>query len=489
MPWQAAQAQQAHQFRALGRGGSGVIVNRRGYVLTNHHVVHGARNITVTVFSGQVSKTYPAQLIDEAPELDFAIVKMLANGNEQFVPAQIGNSSEVFVGDEVLAVGSPFGLQQSVTFGIVSNTRRSLTVGTRTFTNFLQTDAPINPGSSGGPLVNVRGEVIGINTAIYSPTQGFSGIGFASPIDPAKAAFPEFIETGLTVAQGLRENVQNWARGQLRLAAQPQPAQEASRWWSRTGRLRQAANTENRASLGIRGRDVDENVRTSLGLPMARGVLVMEVAGNSPGQAVGLQRGDVIFRADNRSVKDQAMLDLFLTKRQPGDEMKLAIYRGGKKMNVHLKLAARPVAFWGEEWERPETRRRGAPLQGRAVALPAQPFNPENITPPGLTGALKGAEVGAGEVEALGMGVEKLAPELALAYNIPQGEKGIIIAEAAGRAQATGLLAGDLIKAINNQPVETIVDFIKVMQKADLKRGISIDVYRQGQRFQLTMKG
>jgi serine protease Do len=176
------------------------------------------------VFSGQITKSYPAQLIDEAPNLDFAIVKILANGNEEFVPAAIGNSSEMSVGDEVLAIGSPFGLQQSVTFGIVSNTKRTLTVGTKTFTNFIQTDAPINPGSSGGPLVNVKGEVIAINTAIYSPTQGFSGIGFASPIDPAKAAFPEFIETGPNAARGLTENVQNWARGQLRPAAQTPPA-------------------------------------------------------------------------------------------------------------------------------------------------------------------------------------------------------------------------------------------------------------------------
>jgi S1-C subfamily serine protease len=124
------------------------------------------------------------------------------------------------------------------------------------------------------------------------------------------------------------------------------------------------------------------------------------------------------------------------------------------------------------------------------VALAAQPFNPENVNPPGLTGVLKGGEVGAGEVEALGMGVEELVPELALAFGIPEGEKGVVITESgAGQAQVAGLLPGDVIKAINNRPVRTIVDYIKAMRTADLKRGISLTVSRQGRRFDLIMKG
>ena len=475
---QLAAQQNNHQFQAVGRGGSGVIVNSRGYVLTNHHVVHGARNITVTLSLGQITKTYPAQLIDEAPNVDFAIVKILAKGNEQFTPAPIGNSSEASVGDEVLAIGSPFGLQQTVTSGIVSNTQRTLTIGNQKFTNFIQTDAPINPGSSGGPLVNVKGEVIGINTAIYSPTQGFSGIGFASPINPAKAAFPEFIETTPSVVRGLRENVHNWARGQLRLAGTPQsgnPAQiQRGQPW-----------------LGIRVRGVDQEIKRFVGLPMSRGVLVMEVFDNSPCRIAGLQRGDVIVRVDGRAVKDDTMLEALLVKKRVGDTMKLTIYRDGKKMSLRPRLAVRPVglqgpqaAFWGE-WPEPQ----GAVLKAQAVALAQQPFNPQNVRPPGLTGVLQGGEVETGAIEVLGMELGELSPELALVYGVPKGVTGLLVAESAAPAAGAGLLANDVIETVNGQRVETIADFIKVMNKADLKRGISLDVYRQGQRFSLMMKG
>jgi len=537
------------QFQALGRGGSGVIVNRNGYVLTNHHVVHGARDITVTLSVGQVTKTYPAQLIDEAPELDFAILKILSKGNEQFSPALIGNSSAVSVGDEVLAVGSPYGLQQSVTFGIISNTQRTLAVGNKTFTNFIQTDAPINPGSSGGPLVNVNGEVIGLNTAIYSPTQAFSGIGFASPIDPAKAAFPEFIETAPSNVTEVLRGAPNWARNQLggsvqkgkglypwcppvgglqggvntgNLPAQPGlglnpwcppqswmqqaagPESQAMRrglglypWCPPAGQFRQAAGQQDGPWLGIRVRAVDRQIKTFVGLPMARGALVMEVFGNSPCRIAGLQRGDVIIRADGRAIRDGAMLEGVLVKKKPGQQMKLTIYRDGKTISISPVLIARPFGLQGAGWDLflPETEGPAAQgmaaIQAQALALgtqPFEPFNPQNVQPPGLSGVLAGGEVGADEVEVLGMGVEALSPVLALTYNIPEGEKGVVITESAGQAAAAGLLAGDVINAIGNQPVETIVDFIKVMNKTDPQRDISLNVYRQGQRFNLRIK-
>jgi len=479
---QLAAQQNDNQFPAQGRGGSGVIVNSRGYVLTNHHVVHGARTISVTLSLGQITKTYPAELIDEAPDLDFAILKIVSNGNEVFTAAPIGNSSEVSVGDEVLAIGSPFGLQQSVTFGIVSNTRRTLTVGNKKFTNFMQTDAPINPGSSGGPLVNVNGEVIGINTAIYSPTKAFSGVGFASPIDPAKAAFPEFIDTTSTAANSLRRNIPDWARGPaLQQAAQIQRGLGLYPWCppgGPVGRMRQAANAATRPRLGIRVGSVNKQTSSFLGLPMGYGVLVMEVYDGFPCQAAGLQRGDVIIRADNRSIKDEVMLEALLNRKKVGDKIKLTIYRDGKKMSLSVNLS---TALWPKP--------AGTILQAQPVALPAaKPFNPENVPPPGLTGVLRGSEVGAGEIEALGMGVEQLVPELALAYGIPKGQKGLVVTESATQAASAGLLAGDVIKAIDGQRVETIVDFIKVMNKADLKKGISLDVYRQGQRFNLTIR-
>jgi len=463
-----------NRFQAQGKGGSGVIVSSRGYVLTNHHVIHGARNINVTLSLGEISKTYPAELIDEAPDLDFAILKIVAKG-EVFTPAPIGNSSAMSVGDEVLAIGSPFGLQQTVTFGIVSNTRRTLTVGKKTFTNFIQTDAPINPGSSGGPLINVNGEVIGITTAIYSPTAAFSGIGFASPIDPAKAAFPEFIDVTSNAANAFRRNILNWARGPaLQQAAQIQRGQGLYPWCPPGGRMRQAAGTATRPWLGMRVCAVDKQSRAFLGLPMGYGVLVMEVYDNSPCMAAGLQRGDVIFRADRRSVKNSAMLEALLSKKRVGDKLKLTIYRDGKKMTFNVRLLARPGS---------------TVLQAQAVALPVrQPFDAELVPPSGLTGVLRGSEVGAGEIETLGMELGELVPELALVYGIPEGVTGLIVAESTAPASTAGLLANDVIEAINGQRVETIVDFIKVMNKASLKKGISLDVYRQGQRFNLTIR-
>jgi len=500
----------ANQFQALGRGGSGVIVNSQGYVLTNHHVIHGARSITVTLSSGQITKKYPAELIDEAPEADFAILKIVANG-EVFTPAAIGNSSTVSVGDEVLTIGSPFGLRQTVTAGIISNTRRTLIVGNKTFTNFIQTDAPINPGSSGGPLINVNGEVIGITTAIYSPTQAFSGIGFASPIDPAKAAFPEFIDVTSNTAGAFRRNIPNWARGPaLQPAAQIQRGQGAYPWcppggrqmqqvantqiqrgqgtypWcppgGPVGRMRQAANTTTRPWLGVRVCAVDKRTREFLGLPMGYGVLVMEVYDNSPSMAAGLQRGDVIYRTDNQSVKDEAMLEALLSQKKVGDRLKLTIYRDGKKVSLRVNLAA---ALW------PETA--GAVLQAQAVAANTQagaPLNPNigNVWPPVLTGPLLGAEVAAGEVEVLGMELGELSPSVALAYGVPEGVTGLLVVESALQAAAAGLLADDVIEAVNGQRVESIVDFVKVMNNASLTEGISLGVNRQGQRFNLIMK-
>lgn len=238
------------------------------------------------------------------------------------------------------------------------------------------------------------------------------------------------------------------------------------------------ANTPARPWMGIRTCAVDKQTRAFLGLPMGYGVLVMEVYDNSPCLAAELQTGDVIFRADRRSVKNSAMLEALLSKKRVGDKLKLTIYRDGKKMSLSVNLSA---ALWPKP--------TGTMLQAQPVALPVrQPFDPGLVPPPGLTGVLQGSEVGTGEIEALGMELGELSPELALAFGVPKGVTGLFVAESAAPASAAGLLADDVIEAINGQRVKTIADFIKVMNKASLRKGISLDVYRQGQRFNLKIQ-
>lgn len=169
---------------------SGIIVHPRGYVLTNYHVVKGAKNIVVTLAIGQVVKSYSADFILAEPELDLALIKITPNKGRTFPVAPLGNSDEIYIGQNVIAIGNPFGLSQSASAGIVSNPSRRLTAGDMMFDNLIQTDASINPGSSGGALINAKAEVIGISTAVYSP-----GVGFAVPINQARRVFREFIET------------------------------------------------------------------------------------------------------------------------------------------------------------------------------------------------------------------------------------------------------------------------------------------------------
>lgn len=325
-------------FPAAGKGGSGVIVDPAGYVLTNHHVISGAQSITVIVDNGATDKTYAAQLIDEDPDLDFAILKIMGKG-ERFPAAPLGSSSVVSVGDEVLAIGSPYGLSQTTTFGIVSNGRRSITLGNQVFADLIQTDAPTNPGSSGGALVNIQGEVIGINTAIYSQTRSFSGIGFALPIDAARNAFPEFVPA---------------SRQRLVMPMFKSPMANAKGPFA--GSMRPAAG--NPASpgcwLGIRTCAMSEQVQADLGLPLRRGVVVTDVFAGSPALNAGLKPGDVIIRLDDRSIKDEAMLGTFLAEKRVTDSVKLSVYQGGKKKTVNCQLGNLPAQMQarnvGQAW-------------------------------------------------------------------------------------------------------------------------------------------
>jgi len=276
--------------------GSGVIIDETGYVLTNNHVVTGADKIKVKLWD---DKEYDGEVIGQDPKTDLAVVKIKVK--RKFPSAQLGDSDKLKIGQWVIAIGSPFGLSQTVTAGIVSAERQSLQVEGKVYRDFIQTDAAINRGNSGGPLVNLRGEVVGINTAIFAPTGVFSGIGFAIPINQAKAILSNLIEKGKVV-----------------------------RGW-----------------LGVEIKQVDDVIAKQYGLSEAQGALVNNVLEGSPAEKAGLKRGDLIVEVDDRKVKDIANLQDIISSKAPGEKVKIQIIRNGEPKTVTVNLGEMPGEITG----------------------------------------------------------------------------------------------------------------------------------------------
>ena len=270
--------------------GSGVIINEDGYVLTNEHVINGADEIKVTVYIGGKAKVYPAKIIGKDEQTDLAVIKIKSKKKFPFLP--MGDSSSIKIGQFVFAIGSPFGLAQTVTYGIVSAERQSVKVQDKIYDDMIQTDAAINRGNSGGPLINLKGEVIGINTAIVAPAGGFIGVGFAIPINKAKEILSSLIEKG-----------------------------KVTRGW-----------------LGIEMREVDEVIKRQFGLASAEGALVNRVIQGSPADDGGLKRGDVIVGYNGKSVKSPMDLKKFVQGTSPGKRVKIGVVRNGKKISLPVKI-------------------------------------------------------------------------------------------------------------------------------------------------------
>lgn len=273
------------------RIGSGVVVDPRGYVVTCNHVVAQATRVAVTPF-GNPAVELPAQLV--AVDGDLALLK--ADGTN-FVAATLADSRNVEVGDWILAVGHPFGLGLTVTAGIVGRRRGVLTVpGSRQYNDLFQTDAPINEGSSGGPLVDLSGRVVGINMAIYAPTGVFSGAGFAIPSNRVR----EFV-------------VQHLGRGALG----PAPA---------------------RAYFGITLADLTQPLSLQLGFSGSGGVVVQAVAPGSPAALAQLSPGDVVTQVAEMPVSDLVTLGRVLAQFKPGDAVQMQVWRGGRWQAHTLRL-------------------------------------------------------------------------------------------------------------------------------------------------------
>lgn len=294
-PRRPRQHPRTYQRRFEGMG-SGVLIDPEGYILTNEHVVRNADEIKVTLL-GEEGHTYTGRVIGKDPKTDLAVIKIAAGRTLPAAP--LGNSHTVRVGDWVLAIGSPFGLSQTVTAGIISAERQSLVIEGREYKDLLQTDAAINRGNSGGPLVNVRGEVIGINSAIYAPTGVFAGIGFAIPIDRAKEILGDLIHKGRVI--------RGWLGVELAKGLSPVMVKQ-------------------------------------FGLPDERGALVNSVQKGSPADRAGIRRGDVIRSFDGVLIKDIEHLQTLVSKTPPKKTVRIQLIRERKSIEVTLAIGERPEA-------------------------------------------------------------------------------------------------------------------------------------------------
>jgi serine protease Do len=318
-----------HAFKQRSLG-SGFIINRDGYILTNNHVIENADEIIVKL---ENEKEYKAKVVGHDAKTDIAVIKI--NEAPDLIPATLGNSDELRVGEWVMSIGNPFGLEHTVTAGIVSAKGRF--IGQGSYDQFIQTDAAINPGNSGGPLINLKGEVVGINTAIFSRSGGNIGIGFAIPVNVAKDLLPELEEKG-----------------------------KVTRGW-----------------LGVMIQKVTPEIAESLNLKEQKGALVADVMKDGPSAEAGVKVGDVIVEFDGHAVKDSTELPLLVARTPIGKTVKLKVLRdkGTETFNVkvgELKDEETAVEATGKE---------------ENFGLTVQPLTPDIADSLGLSNDLKGVVV------------------------------------------------------------------------------------------------
>src|ERR1700682_4179378 len=294
--------------------GSGFIINQNGYIVTNNHVVEGAGQVQVKLSDG---RDFPAKVAARDSKPDIALLKVEATG---LTVIPLGDSSASQVGEPVMAIGNPFGLEQTVTTGIVSATGRA--IGAGPYDDFIQTDASINPGNSGGPLINARGQAIGINTAIFSQSGGSVGIGFAIPMSLAKSVVTQLADSG-----------------------------KVTRGW-----------------LGVGIQPVTPELAKSFGQTETTGVLVSSVSEGSPAERAGIKVGDIITEYDGRKVERASDLPRAVAGTPVGREVRLSVIRDGKPVT----LSARIDALDAKESAQADSGEKAKPALGLAV----QPLTP-----------------------------------------------------------------------------------------------------------------
>lgn len=342
----------------INRGvGSGFIVSADGYVLTNAHVVDEATEVTVRLTD---KREFKAKVVGQDKRTDVALLKLEASG---LPTVKIGDADQARVGEWVVAVGSPFGFDNTVTAGIISAKARRLP--DETYVPFLQTDVAINPGNSGGPLFNLAGEVIGINSQIYSRSGGFMGISFAIPID---------------VAMKVKDQLQ------------------------RHGKVE-------RGRLGISIQGLDKELAQSFGLEESTGALIAGVEPGSPADKAGLKSGDVVLAVNGGKISASGDLPRIIGDMRPGTPARLQIWRDRKSRDITVTLGAMDIAD-----------------------ASSGPRHKKEATPSGK----------------LGLAVRPLAPQEARQLGVPGG---LVVEAVTGLSAKAGLVSGDVILAVNNQPV------------------------------------
>lgn len=363
-PRQAPQQPQRQRSQALG---SGFIISPDGYIVTNNHVIDKAMDIKVTLDDGT---ELPAKLIGADPKSDLAVVKI--DAKKTLATISWGDSDALKLGDQILAIGNPFGIGTTVTAGIVSARGRDLHSGP--YDDFIQIDAPINHGNSGGPLVDGDGKVVGINTAIYSPNGGSVGVGFAIPSDQARAIVAKLIKSG-SIEHGF---------------------------------------------IGVQIQPVTADVANAIGLDKPEGALVAGVNGDTPAAKAGIKTGDVITALGGKAVTSPRDLSRMVADLAPGDREEVTVWRRGHTKDLRLTI--------GEN---------GQDQQDSAQAGKEGPA--------------------AHKVPTIGIGLADITNDVRQALNLPETETGAVIESVSPDKPAAdaGLQPGDIIVAVNQQPVKS----------------------------------
>lgn len=471
--------------------GSGVIIDPRGYVLSSYHVIAGAEALKATVYGPGGAAEYPLKMVKGDLRSDMALLRIQGTG--PFPYTSLGNSDAARTGDMVLSIGSPFGFEQTVTSGMISSRERTLQVGDTVYENLIQTDSSINRGSSGGPLLNVRGEVIGINTAIFAPTGVFNGIGFAIPINRAAELVGGVIDfnntspgavTGQLVAmtsQGRQVgNAYRLPNGQTvtpphsprgscldchpqlfeqQAAQQGGVAAAAGPFFQQQNGLglhlgpgggngqfsgvgQQMAYTE--PLLGVGLVDVDDIICRQIQMLHPEGVMVTSVIPRSPADVAGIQRGDVLVRIAGRKILNIVNLNELLSSQNIGRKFELVYLRNGSRQTVKVKT---------------DTNNPPQPPGQRQQAAEVYQWP-------------------------LGASITPLPPSFATFTNT-----GVYVQNSVGLLAANGLRSGDIIKGINGIQVENLLSFVKLTKRVDSQKGFVLDVIRSGNSIYVTVKG